>query len=98
MHMKSPGFGTTVGADGTIRLPEHVLELLDITDGAKVHVTVSSMALAAALKGRRVEEEEIDRIAKIQLESREQVITFLLSEGSARGKFRARLKKAGTRK
>ncbi|MFN0156526.1 MAG: AbrB/MazE/SpoVT family DNA-binding domain-containing protein [Bacteroidota bacterium] len=98
MHTKSVEFEARVGDDGTIRLPVPVVDLLGIQPGTKLQVRVSSTELSAALNGRQVTEEEIGRIAALQLEPREQVVKFVLSEGAA-GKnspFRLRLKKAGT--
>ncbi len=97
MQRKSAEFDTEIEKDGTIRLPVSIVDQMDLRPGTKLQVRVSSTALSSALREREVTEEEIERIAGIQLEPREQVIKFLLSEGAATGNapFQKRLMKHG---
>ena len=85
-------FEGTVDEQGRIALPPSVLAGLDQGSGSTVHVRVTRKMIHSALERRSVTEEEIGRIAAVQLETREQVVKFLLSEGGLRGAkaFKAR--------
>ncbi|MBI4535863.1 MAG: hypothetical protein HY708_06260 [Ignavibacteriae bacterium] len=80
---KSVEFDAVIGADGTISIPASVLERFEKGSG-KVHVRLSGRQVASELKDRDVSEDEIQRIAGIQLESHDQVVKFLMSEGALR--------------
>ena len=49
---------------------------------ASPFVRLTAKALSAELKASNVSEAEIERIGSLQLESRDQVVKFLLSEGA----------------
>jgi len=70
---------------GTIVVPESVLEQLNEGGGGRLHVRLSAPDLVADLKSRRVVETEVEEISALQLESREQVLKFLMSEGALKG-------------
>ena len=94
---RSMEFTAKVGRDGTIAVPEETLR--QVQSGEKVHVRLSPIHLNAQLRERGVTEEEVDRISAAQLESRDQVVKFLLSEGSLGPDkaFRRRAEKSGGR-
>ena len=91
----SLAFEGVVSSGGTIRLPEKVLRVFPGGRGAKVHVRVTGRRVSIELQALRVSEEEIERIAGLQRESRDHVERFLLSEGSL-GK-RSRLARSSRR-
>lgn len=64
--------------DGTIGVPPEIAERFS---GAKLHVRIEKKEINDRLMKNNVTEEEIERISALQLESREQVIKFLLSQG-----------------
>ena len=74
-------FEAVIGDDATI-VVQHGLAKRFV--GKKLHVRLRSEEVASELMEKNVTEEEIERIANIQLESREQVVKFLLTEGSLR--------------
>ena len=88
-HRKSVEFETTLDQSGKIVVPESVLKEFGKHSGA-VHIRLTAKTIASELKARDVREEEIERIGNIQLESRDQVVRFLFSEGA--------LMKSGERK
>lgn len=51
----------------------------------KIHVRLHAREIAKNLQKNNVTEGEVEQIANLQLESREQVIKFLLSEGALQG-------------
>lgn len=86
-------FEGRVGPDGSIVIPPSVLEALDLKSRGTVSVRLVTAGTRALLKGREVTDEEIERISSSQLEATDQVVTFLLSEGSLKSR-RRRLKLA----
>ena len=76
-------FDAILRADGSITVPEEILRAFG-DQGVRVHVRLTSAALAARLRERNVTEEEVDRIAAMQHESRSQVLMFLNAEQAAR--------------
>ncbi len=72
-------FETAIDHEGKIAVPDHVVKHFG---GKKLHVRVMSNEISDALREKSVTEEEVERIAGLQREPREQVITFLMSEGS----------------
>lgn len=65
-------------------MPPSVLTHID--KGARsLRVRLTSKVISSALKLKDVTEEEIERIGALQLEKREQVVKFLLTEGALRG-------------
>jgi bifunctional DNA-binding transcriptional regulator/antitoxin component of YhaV-PrlF toxin-antitoxin module len=71
-----------VDEEGKIVIPASVVEQVGAGKKAVVHVCLTEKNLSNALKEKNVSEEEIEAIARIQLESRDQVVKFLLSEGT----------------
>ena len=88
-HRVSAEFEASIGSSGVIALPDDVLKSLKGT-ARNVHVRLTANAVGSSLRKRGVDEEEIERISRMQLESREQVVKFLLSEGALGGKSRRR--------
>ena len=80
--LKSFEFTANIGEHGEIAIPDALLEDHGLKPGTRVHVRVTGHALSERLHKRGVTEEEIQHIAALQLESREQVVKFLLSEGA----------------
>jgi len=85
-HLRTAEFETTVGPDGAINIPGPLLESLGLSEGGKLSVRIMGKAATAFLKRSGVTNDEIDRIAAMQLESPDQVVKFLLSEGSLKAK------------
>lgn len=79
-HRNSVEFETILDRSGKIVVPERVFEEFGRIGGA-IHVRLSVKVISSELNARNVSEEEIERIASIQRESRDQVVKFLLSEG-----------------
>jgi protein involved in polysaccharide export with SLBB domain len=72
-------FEAVIDPEGRIAVPMVAAQQLL---GKKLHVRLMSSEISAALNARGVTEDEVERIAAVQRESREQVIKFLMSEGS----------------
>jgi len=81
---KSVEFEGTINQHGNIAVPQAVLDDLGGKSREKIHVRLTGRVISSKLRERRVKEEEIERIATTQLESRDQVLKFLLSEGALR--------------
>lgn len=73
-------FEASIDEKGKITLPSKIAGELRKSSGL-IHVRLTAKALSSELKNRDVVEGEIERIGNLQLESREQVVKFLLSEG-----------------
>ena len=86
-------FEAHIAGNGTIVVPSQVLEALGPQARAGLNVRLTSAVLADELHVNGVTEEEVERIASLQLESREQVIGFLLSEGAL-----AKRRRSGSRR
>ncbi len=80
----STEFDAYLGRNGEVVVPKTILEQLP-GKNRRVRVRITDAELSDQLRIKGVEEEEIDRIASVQMESRSQVIAFLLSEGRLRG-------------
>jgi DNA-binding transcriptional regulator/RsmH inhibitor MraZ len=77
-------FEGTIDKHGRIAVPPSIRAHID--KGARsLRVRLTSKVISSALKLKDVTEEEIERIGALQLEKREQVVKFLLSEGALRG-------------
>ena len=97
-HLRTAEFEATVGKDGSLNIPGALLESLGIEEGAKVSVRITGKRAATLLKRGSVTNDEIDRIAGMQLEPTDQVVKFLLSEGVLKGRRRiAARQREGTR-
>ncbi len=77
-HKKAAEFIGVVDEQGNIRLPADLLRNIE----PKVHVRLTPVHLNSQLKNRGVSEEEVEHLGAVQLEPREQVVKFLLSEGA----------------
>ena len=82
-HKTAVEFDTTIDEHGAIHLPEILQSALN--KGTKVSVRVISNTISKELKSKKVSENEIERIMKLQIEDREHVVKFLLSEGAFAG-------------
>ncbi len=78
-------FEAVIGGDGRIEVPGEVLHRLPANRPSRVRVRLMPAVLAAALERKNVTVEEVERIASVQLESQQQVISFLLAEGTLAG-------------
>ena len=76
-HRKSIEFIGVIGDDGRLSVPPEILGQVD----GRVHVRLGPVHQSSLLREKGVSEEEVDHIGAVQLESREQVVKFLLSEG-----------------
>jgi len=87
-------FTGVLDGDGKIAVPDALRKALTESGAGKIHVRVSPVTVNAVLKTQGVTEEEIDHLCNAQLETREQVVKFLLSEGALKGDagFRRRAK------
>jgi len=75
-------FVARLGKDGKLVVPPSVLTELGPLGRAALEVRLTERRLSRELSRRRISDGEIDRIASVQLDSRERVIRFLLAEGS----------------
>jgi DNA-binding transcriptional regulator/RsmH inhibitor MraZ len=84
MHQgrSSTEFEAVIDKKGRITVPHVVMKRL--AGSKKVHVRLSQTTVNEALTKKSVTEEEIERVAAVQLEDRDQVVRFLLTEGSLR--------------
>jgi bifunctional DNA-binding transcriptional regulator/antitoxin component of YhaV-PrlF toxin-antitoxin module len=74
-------FTAEVDAHGRITVPASVLEQLGPRSSRSLFVRLTGKSVGEALRKRGVHEEEIEHIAALQREPRDQVVKFLLSEG-----------------
>ena len=90
----SIAFEAEIDGDGRVKFSQPVAEELRLKTGAKVTVRIAGGVLSEQLTARDVSNEEIERIGNVQLEDRDQVVKFLLSEGSLSrsNSFKARVK------
>ena len=86
MRKESVEIALKLEKSGDLVIPAGALERLNQKNGARVRVRVMSDDLSADLRKRNVSEEEIERVAILQLEPRENVLRFLATEGSMAGK------------
>ena len=73
-------FEAEIGPDGTIKTPAAIAKKLKGVD--RVTIRMTEGVVSKALQRRRVTENEIEQVAELQLEQRENVICFLESEGA----------------
>ena len=90
----SIAFEAEIDGNGRVQFSQTVAGELQLKAGAKVTVNITGGVLSKELAARGVSNEEIERIGNVQLEDRQQVVKFLLSEGSlSRSRsFKARVK------
>jgi hypothetical protein len=74
-------FDATIDDEGRIVVPGGVAKRFA---GKRIHVRLSSEEIAAGLQARGVAEDEVEEIVRVQLESRDQVVKFLMTEGALR--------------
>ena len=79
-------FDAMITREGDIDIPSAFKDALREHAGGFVRVRLTDVAMADALRRKDVGAEELDRIARVQHASREQVVTFLLTEGVLAGK------------
>jgi len=79
---KSVEFESEIDAHGNIHVPPEVLRHFERTSGVRMHVRLTGHLMRSELRKKGVSEEEIERIKSLQLEPRDQVVKFLLSEGA----------------
>ena len=73
-------FEAKVTAEGTIVIPRHVAKTLEA--GTAVVIRLTKGGISNSLRDRGVTEDEIEHIAALQLEPRENVVRFLQTEGT----------------
>ena len=73
-------FQAEVNAAGKVNFSRAVSDL-GVKPGTKVTVTIAGGVLSKQLEAIGVREEEVERIAEMQLEDREHVVSFLSSQG-----------------
>ena len=78
LKQSSNEFEALIDDDGKIAVPPQLRKQFD---GTKLHVRLHKEEISGALRSMHVTEDEVERISIVQLESREQVIKFLLCEG-----------------
>ncbi len=71
-------FHALIDDDGRITVPT---ELAKQFAGRKLHVRLHEEEISSGLREKAVTEDEIERIERVQRDSREQIVKFLLSEG-----------------
>ena len=82
-------FEAEVGDDGTIMLPRRIAHRL--RPGMQVTIRLTEGVVTKTLRSRGITEDDIEHIASLQFEGRDNVIRFLSAEGSlASSPFRAR--------
>ena len=74
-------FAAEVDEHGRISVPPSVLEQFGDCSPRSLIVRLTGKSVGEALRKRGVREEEIEHIAVLQRETRDQVVKFLLSEG-----------------
>ena len=94
MKKESAEIDLRIPADGALVVPKEVLNRLNVRVGDRVHLQVTTNVLSRDLKQRNVTEQEIERIAGVQLEPRENVVRFLATESRLSGN-RGFIRRAG---
>jgi antitoxin component of MazEF toxin-antitoxin module len=82
MRKESTEINLRIPETGDLQIPAEVLKRLNVEHRGKIHVRLTAANLSSRLKQRHVTEEEIERIAALQLEPRENVIKFLATESA----------------
>jgi hypothetical protein len=83
-HAATVEFEALIDAEGKLVVPANVVAMLGNIGDGRVHVRITSGALDRRLRSKGITEDELDRIAAMQLESRDQVMKFMLTEGGWR--------------
>jgi hypothetical protein len=89
----SAEFEVEVDEEGRIRLPRRLRSR--IAAGSRLTIRLTEGVVGESLRARNITEEEIELIARRQLEDRDQIVEFLQSEGALSGnrRFAVRAKK-----
>jgi hypothetical protein len=77
-------FEGRVDGKGRINVPANVYAHLKSIRERTIHVQLTGVSIARALRAKGVTEEEVSRIVSVQREAREKVMRFLLCEGGLR--------------
>ena len=88
-------FEAVIDHDGVIQLPKELRK--KFASGTHIIVRVTEGDVAGSLRSRGISEEDVEAIARLQMEQREDVIRFLSAEGllSSNSGFRRRAKVFG---
>jgi antitoxin component of MazEF toxin-antitoxin module len=83
-HVKrdTADYVTTLESGAKLAVPEAVLEALNLREGVRVRIRVSTGALDRSLVRRGVTDDEVAEIVGMQLEDRDAVLRFLKTEGA----------------
>ncbi len=100
MSGESVEINLKVESDGDLVIPKAALHRLNIREGASIHIRLTPTVLSGKLKARNVTEGEVETIAALQLEPRENVVRFLATESALSGNkgFLKRLRQPGRRR
>jgi hypothetical protein len=100
MNKDSVEMNLRIAEGGELLIPKSALHRLNVGRGSQVHVRLTPAVLTGKLKARRVTEEEIQTIAALQLEPRENVVRFLATQSAfSRNKlFLRRVREAGRKR
>lgn len=82
MSQDSVEINPRVADNGELLIPKSALHRLNVGRGSRIHVRLTLAVLTGKLKARKVTEEEIETIAALQLEPRENVVRFLAAESA----------------
>jgi len=90
-------FDGEIDQEGRISVPASIRDQLG---NGSIQIRLSAVGVGAKLGDRGVTEEEIQKIAAAQLESRDQVVKFLLIEGALKGRkmFKQHVRRAVRRR
>ena len=91
------GFDARLKDDATIAVPPEVVKALGRDAATILHVQLTPASVWDELRERGITEDEVQAIAQLQMETREQVIGFLLAEGALAGPATGDPKEKGTR-
>ncbi|MBI3189173.1 MAG: hypothetical protein HYZ33_00850 [Ignavibacteriales bacterium] len=75
-------FESVVEPDGSIKLPQGLKKNFSV--GSHVIVRLTEDILDSSLRARGISEEEIEQIARLQMEQRADVVRFIKAEGMLR--------------
>ncbi len=78
---ETPDYVTEIPADGSVSIPAAYLRRVGYGPGQRVSVRVTELVISDELRRKGIGEEEVGTIGGVQLEPRENVLTFLASEG-----------------
>lgn len=100
MSKESVEIDLKIADDGELSIPKSVLQRLRVQQGSQVHVRLTTNRLSDTLKARNVTEEEVETIAALQLEPRDNVVKFLATESHFAGnsRFLSRVRKLRSRR